>query len=299
MAHNSARPVTIRMGRARPAVHPCLQPAVVASGQQSRRATGFSTVQMLLRKLWSPRTADKAGEEDEAEAGGAGAQEVQLSLGLAAEGAPVGDAGAERESVLPTPTLATRVERRELQLLGEQLLAERAAREESAEPACEGAEVAGAGEVGEADSGAAAGTLAGVGTAEGEGEAEAEAAMEAELRRLDADREAAEAALLSSFAVRRTSLEGEAKAEGGVAAATGDGTGDGGEAAATGEEVEAHAHPKPNPHPKPRPNPSPTPHPGRRGRADRGGAHRAGRHQEPGHGRGLLRPDERAQPRHG
>ena len=94
---------------------------------------------MPLRKLWSPRTADKAGEEDEAEAGGAGAQEVQVSLGLAAEGAPVGDAGAERESVLPTPTLATRVERRELQLLAEQLerraalLAEREAMQGSVE----------------------------------------------------------------------------------------------------------------------------------------------------------------------
>ena len=94
---------------------------------------------MPLRKLWSPRTADKAGEEDEAEAGGADAQEVQVSLGLAAEGAPVGDAGAERESVLPTPTLATRVERRELQLLAEQLerraalLAEREAMQGSVE----------------------------------------------------------------------------------------------------------------------------------------------------------------------
>ena len=247
-------------------LHPCLQPAVVAA-RATVAARNRRAVQMPLRKLWSPRTADKAGEEDEAEAGGADAQEVQVSLGLAAEGAPVGDAAAEGESAL-------------------------AAREESAEPAGEGAEVAGGtGKVGEADSGAAAGTVAGVGTAEGEGEAEAEAAMQAELRRLDADREAAEAALLSSFAVRRTSLEGEAKAEGGVAAATGDGTGDGGEVVATGEEVEAHAHPKPKPHPKPHPNPSPTPHPGRRGRADRGGAHRAGRHQEPGHGRGLLRLD--------
>ena len=247
-------------------LHPCLQPAVVAA-RATVAARNRRAVQMPLRKLWSPRTADKAGEEDEAEAGGADAQEVQLSLGLAAEGAPVGDAAAEGESAL-------------------------AAREESAEPAGEGAEVAGGtGKVGEADSGAAAGTVAGVGTAEGEGGAEAEVAMEAELRRLDADREAAEAALLSSFAVRRTSLEGEAKAEGGVAAATGDGTGDGGEVVATGEEVEAHAHPKPKPHPKPHPNPSPTTHPGRRGRADRGGAHRAGRHQEPGHGRGLLRLD--------
>ena len=258
MAHS--RPPTRSM------VHPCLQPAVVAARASSNsRGAQQPCSTMPLRKLWSPRTADKAGE-DEAEAGGADAQEVQLSLGLAAEGSLVGDAAAEGESVL-------------------------AAREESAEPAGEGAEVAGTGKVGEADSGAAAGTVAGVGTAEGEGEAEAEVAMEAELRRLDADREAAEAELLSSFAVRRTSLEGEAKAEGGVAAATGDGTGDGGEAAATGEEVEAHAHPKPNPHPKPHPNPSPTTHPGRRGRADRGGAHRPGRHQEPGHGRGLLRLD--------
>ena len=136
---------------------------------------------MPLRMPWSPRKAD----EDAGDIGGVEVEEVEeveVSLGLAVEGAPAAEGGsavAERE-----------------------------------EPVGEGGEGAGAGEIGEAGTSVEAASEAGAGTAEGEGEAGAAAAMEAELRGLDEDREAAEAALRTSFAVRRTSLEGEAKAGG-------------------------------------------------------------------------------------
>ena len=171
---------------------------------------------MPLRMPWSPRGADKASEEDEGEVGGAEAQEVEVSLGLAEEQAPTPEAEADEVEVEASGEAADDA--------GAEGGSAVAGREDPADPA---------GEVGEAGSNAEAATEAGAGTPEDEGEAGAAAAMEAELRGLDEDREAAEAVLRTEFAARRTSLEGEAKAAG----AGGEGEAGAGEVA-TGDEVE-------------------------------------------------------------
>eukprot|EP00964_Phaeocystis_antarctica_P023008 scaffold12841_cov63-Phaeocystis_antarctica.AAC.3 len=59
--------------------------SVDPSKQQNAAAAGLEV--MPLRMPWSPRRAEKAGEEDEGALGGAEVQEVEVSLGAAAAAA--------------------------------------------------------------------------------------------------------------------------------------------------------------------------------------------------------------------